>query len=335
MKRYPINLKVMNKLIEPLEELKSLVGMDDVKKSIIKQILYFLQNLEDSEEMLHTVIKGPPGVGKTMLGYILGKIYYRMGIIKKPTKPINKTNTNTNTNDLLNNLFNPINITTNANKIINPITGKEDEFIFKIAKRSDLIGQYVGHTAIKTTKLFEETLGGVLFIDEAYQLGNNEKSDTFSKECIDTINQLLTTYKGQIICIIAGYNEDLEKCFFNQNQGLRRRFTFSYEIKSYTNDQLSNILINKIINNKWILNDDIDINYISNIINNNKDHFKFFGGSIETWFLNIKIAHSCRIFGKNIKLRKIITKDDLLDGLKYIKDNTTKINEDYIRSMYI
>ena len=78
---YPFNLKKLNDIIEPLNELKNIVGMNDVKINILNQILYFLQNL-DGSDMLHTVIQGPPGVGKTYLGTILSKIYYNLGVIK-------------------------------------------------------------------------------------------------------------------------------------------------------------------------------------------------------------------------------------------------------------
>lgn len=82
-KRYNLNLKQLNKLVEPLEELKAMVGMSDVKKIIFDQLIYYLQNLDDKNvDMLHTVIVGPPGVGKTQLTYIIAKIYNRLGFLK-------------------------------------------------------------------------------------------------------------------------------------------------------------------------------------------------------------------------------------------------------------
>ena len=73
---------------------------------------------------------------------------------------------------------------------------------FKIVKRSDLIGEFLGHTAIKTQNIINESLGGVLFIDEAYSLGNNSKNaDAYSKECIDVLTQNLTEHKGNFIVL--------------------------------------------------------------------------------------------------------------------------------------
>ena len=82
-KRHNLNLKKLNKLVDPLIELKNMIGMKEVKKIIFDQIIYYLQNLDDKNvDMLHTVIVGPPGVGKTQLTYIIAKIYNKLGFLK-------------------------------------------------------------------------------------------------------------------------------------------------------------------------------------------------------------------------------------------------------------
>jgi hypothetical protein len=82
-KRYNLNLKQLNRLVEPLCELRDMIGMTDVKKIIFDQLIYYLQNLDDKNvDMLHTVITGPPGVGKTQLTHIIAKIYNRLGFLK-------------------------------------------------------------------------------------------------------------------------------------------------------------------------------------------------------------------------------------------------------------
>jgi len=85
-KIYNLDLKILNKLVEPLEELNKMIGMKRVKIDIVDHILFNIQKLDDkNNDMLHTVIEGPPGVGKTELGKILGKIYLAMGILKNNT----------------------------------------------------------------------------------------------------------------------------------------------------------------------------------------------------------------------------------------------------------
>ena len=82
-KRYNLNLKSLNKLVEPLKELNNMIGMKEIKKIIFDQIIYYLQRLDDKNvDMLHTVIVGPPGVGKTQLTHIIAKIYNKLGFLK-------------------------------------------------------------------------------------------------------------------------------------------------------------------------------------------------------------------------------------------------------------
>ena len=90
---------------------------------------------------------------------------------------------------------------------------------FRIAHRDDFIAGYLGQTAIKTTKLLNSCLGGVLFIDEVYALGSGqEDKDSFSKEAIDTITGFLSDHKNDCCVIIAGYEKEIEDCFFHQEQ---------------------------------------------------------------------------------------------------------------------
>lgn len=82
-KRYNIDVKKLYLLQEPLIELNKMIGMEDVKKSILEMIIYYIQDFETkNNNMLHTVIYGPSGCGKTQLATILAKIYCRLGFIK-------------------------------------------------------------------------------------------------------------------------------------------------------------------------------------------------------------------------------------------------------------
>jgi SpoVK/Ycf46/Vps4 family AAA+-type ATPase len=196
---------------------------------------------------------------------------------------------------------------------------------FKKVTRADLVAGYLGQTAIKTRDVIKECLGGVLFIDEAYALGNEEKRDSFSKECIDTLCESLSDHKDNLMVIVAGYESDLNNCFFNYNQGLNSRFTWRFKIDEYSAEDLYNIFIKKVKDNNWNLaiteNNNININWFEK----NKKHFKFYGRDIETLFAKTKIAHSRRVFGLDESVKKLITITDLNKGFEmYLKNENSQ-----------
>lgn len=329
-RRYNFNLKTLNKLIEPLEKLNNLIGMDRIKDTLIGHIIYYLQDFQNkNDDMMHTVIQGPPGVGKTLLGHILGEIYYNMGIIKG-----NDGEQNNDEPDLFS-LLGMKKLTDNTKKNTKK---NEDKFIFKIVKRSDLIGKYLGHTAAKTQKVIDSCKGGVLFIDEAYALGNPEGRDSFSKECIDTLNQNLTENKANFLCIIAGYKDALDNCFFSYNEGLRRRFSFVYTIDPYKPAELRKIFIKLVRDIGWDIASEKDIPI--SFFEENYDNFKFFGGDMETLLFNCKIEHSKRVFGTIDDVKKKFTRKDIDNGFKIFMINRSNGNDkskenDAWKRMYI
>jgi hypothetical protein len=308
-KKYSIDIHKLHAIVPYLIELNEMVGMENIKSGLTIQLMYFLQGFE-YKHMLHTFIEGPPGVGKTCLGRILGKIYLEL-------KCLNTENIDTSTSDdedkLPTSLFASM-FQMHENKKPKDTTPK---LKFKIAKRSDFVGQYVGHTAIKTQKLINECFGGVLFIDEAYSLGAD---DPFSKECINTLNQNLSENGDKFICIIAGYTETLESNFFSYNSGLSRRFPFRYTIDKYSGNELCEILKGKFQKEKYTLDSTI-VSELEKFINTNKEYFPNFGGDIETYFFQIKMMHAKRVFGKSILLRNIFNKDDIVNGLTEMKKN--------------
>ena len=317
--KYSIDLHKLTKIVPHLKELNEMIGMEDIKKSLTYQLMYFLQGFE-FKHMLHTIIEGPPGVGKTCLGKILGKIYLDLDCINKDVKPIENEECDDG----------PMNIKKLITSIINQESDSkvQKKSIFKIAKRSDLVGQYVGHTAVKTQKIINESFGGVLFIDEAYSLGGD---DAYSKECINTINQNLSENGDKFVCIIAGYSDALENSFFSLNSGLHRRFPFRFKIEKYSGEELTKILTNKIIKEKYQIDSLFDMK-LSKFIGDNKDYFPNFGGDIETYYFHVKMMHSTRVFGKSVSLKNIFTKDDFVNALTEMKKNQKKEENKF--SMY-
>lgn len=102
--------------------------------------------------------------------------------------------------------------------------------------RSGLVAGYVGQTAIKTRKVIDSALGGVLFIDEAYSLYRGEQ-DTFGLEAIDTLVKGMEDHRDELVVILAGYTKEMEE-FLQSNSGLRSRFPNKIEFPDYTGAEL-------------------------------------------------------------------------------------------------
>jgi SpoVK/Ycf46/Vps4 family AAA+-type ATPase len=269
-----------------LVSINKFIGISQIKSQVCDQIMYLLQKFHGEKEMMHSLIIGPPGTGKSKLAKKLAKIYLKLGVVKSD--------------------------------------------VFINAKRSDLIAKYAGQTAIKTQDVINSALGGVLLIDEAYSLGT-DGNDSYSKECIDTINRNLTEHAGEFICIVVGYEAALNKSFFAYNEGLRSRFTHRYRIDKYSYGELTEIFNGKVIKNEWstcIRTDDME-----QFIKQNYDCFKYYGRDMETLFHKTKIMHSKRVFNCASDQKKVIIMDDVNSAFdRYFKDRSD--SHSYDMSMY-
>lgn len=280
---HAISLEKLATLAIPLEKLNRMIGMTSIKDNFVEQIIYALLELDvNPQELLHTIIEGPPGTGKTCVVDILAEIYLIIGCLKKN--------------------------------------------VIKKVKRSDLIAKYLGQTAIQTQQAINEAIGGILVIDEAYSLGSPDKRDSYSKECIDTINRNLTENAGKFICIIIGYSDELDKCFFAYNPGLKSRFRFRFTIDKYTSDELCEIFKLKVSETKkWRLDNRITISELQSFFKNNYDTFVSFGRDVESLLLHTKTTHANRVFLNNNATKAIITLDDVHHGHKrFVLHNTMK-----------
>lgn len=194
---------------------------------------------------------------------------------------------------------------------------------FKKVTRSDLIAGYLGQTAIKTRKVIDECLDGVLFIDEAYSLASGgESNDSYSKECIDTICEALSDHKDNLMVIIAGYEEELENTFFRANRGLESRFIWRFKMDKYTPLEMMQIFKKKVHDNEWDFLNESEIT--EKWFNDKKDNFKNFGRDMELLLSYTKITHGRRIYSKSIEYRKKISIDDLNKGYETFLNNKNK-----------
>lgn len=105
--------------------------------------------------------------------------------------------------------------------------------------RADLVGQYAGHTAVKTTELIKGAVGGVLFIDEAYSLCR-DKNDAFGLEAIDALVKGMEDNRDDLVVILAGYEDEM-KDFLDMNSGLKSRFPNIVHFDDYTVDEMYEI----------------------------------------------------------------------------------------------
>lgn len=287
-------LRKLFKLIPALIRLDKMIGMKSIKTEITKQIIYSLQEYYNNDEnghMMHSVIYGNPGTGKTTVASIIAEIYCSLGFLKT-----------------------------------NNVT---------LAKREDFVAKYVGQTAIKTKALLNKARDGVLVIDEVYAFGSMRHGsldiDSFSKEAIDTLNAYLSENKHRLICIILGYKDDVDKCFFSINQGLRRRFPFIYTITDYSSLELKDIFMYQVKHGNWHIEDSEEL---TKFFQKNKKHFKNNGGDTENLFFEAKLIHSQNIFGLRNPEKFVLNVDELQSALKIIIKETENKEEQLNLMMY-
>lgn len=293
-KEYNIDIHILHQIAEPLTKLNNMIGLNTLKLNVVNQLLFYMQNLHSFEP--------------DQADFLHTVIYGPPGTGK-----------------------------TEVAKIIAQIFAKMGilkKGTFKKVTRADLIAGYLGQTALKTKEVIKECIGGVLFIDEAYALGNADKQDMFSKECIDTLCEALSDHKADLMVIIDGYENELEQCFFNLNPGLQSRFVWRYNTDNYSAKELNQIFVKKINDAHWTVADTDSIN--EKWFETNKRSFKYYGRDMEVLLSKTKIAHSRRVFGLDKSIKKQITLEDLNAGFElYISNSKTenKTNK-LINSMY-
>jgi probable Rubsico expression protein CbbX len=106
--------------------------------------------------------------------------------------------------------------------------------------RDDLVGQYIGHTAPKTKEVLKKAMGGVLFIDEAYYLYRPENERDYGQEAIEILLQIMEQQREDLVVILAGYGDRMEK-FFQSNPGFRSRIGHHIDFPDYTGGELLTI----------------------------------------------------------------------------------------------
>ncbi len=121
--------------------------------------------------------------------------------------------------------------------------------------RSGLVAGYVGQTAIKTQEVIEKSLGGVLFIDEAYTLSPEGADKDFGQEAIDTILKAMEDHRDDFVVIVAGYATLMPR-FIDSNPGLKSRFNKYLHFEDYDGEQLYEIFLGRVKRSDYKLSEE-------------------------------------------------------------------------------
>ena len=199
-------------------DLKSLVGLDPVKKAVSDLRDFIAYQIECGKRGLpvtqisnHCVFTGNPGTGKTTVARIIAKIYHEMGILK-------------------------------TSKVVE-------------VDRSRVVGEYIGHTAKQMSRVIDESMDGVLFIDEAYSLAEGGEKD-FGREAVEVLLKRMDDNRDRLVVIVAGYTDEMHK-FIDMNPGLKSRFTHYIEFPDYSAEELVRIFLSMCEKEKYVCDDEV------------------------------------------------------------------------------
>lgn len=146
--------------------------------------------------------------------------------------------------------------------------------------KGDLVGKFQGHTTDQVRKVLLEHVGGVVMIDEAYNLCTSAQDD-FGKEALTEINNFMDTWPDKIIFIFAGYRKDIEEGILKIQPGLDRRFNWTFEINEYSPQELNLIFQQQLKTRLALSPGDETLKRLEDFFKNNASKFPHYGGDTE------------------------------------------------------
>jgi len=185
--------------------------------------------------------------------------------------------------------------------------------------RQGLVAGYIGQTAIKTNERINESMGGTLFIDEAYALSNfNGLQGDYGNEAIQTILKRMEDNRGEFFVFVAGYPDNME-VFLKANPGLRSRFDKVLKFEDYSAQELLQIALSMISQNGYHMKSPAQESLSELLIDMHKSRSKYFGNAREVR----KLIHDV-IKNQNLRLAhakptsKTNRNEIVLDDVKYL-----------------
>lgn len=169
--------------------------------------------------------------------------------------------------------------------------------------RSDLVGEYIGQTALKTRAVVQDALGGVLFIDEAYSLSTGGSTD-FGIEAVNELVQAMENHRDDLVVVVAGYPDEMSD-FLAMNPGLRSRFASEIQFKDLDASQLTAIVVDHAQREGLHLTHEAE-------------------AGIEKHFLSI---HRDRAFGNGRDARNLFEAIKMAQALRLAKDPSAELME--------
>lgn len=182
-------------------------------------------------------------------------------------------------------------------------------------ERSDLVAGYIGQTAIKTQKVIDAAMGGVLFIDEAYTLSSRSESD-FGSEAIATLLKAMEDKRTSFVVVVAGYDDKMDD-FISSNPGLNSRFKTKLNFDDYSGLELYKIFLGLCRKNDYKLSDKAKVamsDYLNELFDSRDDNFGN-ARDVRNLFEQIVTAQSTRVYANQFATDDelmTITEEDLL-----------------------
>ena len=204
----------------------------------------------------------------------------------------------------------------------NKILSDENKFVE--VDREKLVGKYVGWTASKTKEAVEEAKGGVLFVDEAYSLVNDDSHRDFGYEAIDTLIKEMEDNRDNLCVIFAGYTNEMEK-LLKSNPGFESRIQFKIKFPDYKSEELYKVFVKLCHKENYKLSSnlkDIIIKYFED--EKKKENFSN-ARCVRNLFEKVEFEQASRIVKeKNLKNSKII-REDVIKAIEKCKSNNETI----------